>query len=112
MKKVLFFVLIFSIYSIADASCIRCGLDKLACEGDSKFDAISQCGNPDHSEIVGEDTKGHIGTEGHVNVKERTVEKMYYNCGDSMFIKILTIKNGEIISIDDGDRGSGPVKCN
>jgi len=58
MKKAIFFVLIFCIYSIADASCIRCGLDKLACEGDSKFDAISQCGNPDHSEVVGEDTRG------------------------------------------------------
>jgi hypothetical protein len=112
MKKILFFVLIFCIYSIAEASCIRCGLDKLACEGDNKFSAISQCGNPDHSEIVGEDTDGHISSGGGVNLKERTVEKMYYNCGDGMFIKILTIKNGKIISIDDGDRGTGPLKCN
>jgi Protein of unknown function (DUF2845) len=112
MKKALFFVLIFCISSVAEASCIRCGLDKLVCEGDSKFSAISQCGDPDHSEIVGEDTKGHSSTEGHVDLQERTVEKMYYNCGDGMFIKILTIKNGEIISVDDGERGSGPVKCN
>ena len=42
---------------------------------------------------------------------ERKVEKIYYNCGSGRFIKILTIKDGKIIDIDDGDRGSGPVKC-
>ena len=113
MKKALLFVLIFCSYSIANASsCIRCGLDKLACEGDSKFNAISQCGNPDNSEIVGVDTKGHISNGGRVKLQERTVEKMYYNCGDGRFIKILTIENGKIISIDDGGWGSGPVRCN
>ena len=111
MKKVLFFILFFCIYSIADASCIRCGLDKLACEGDSKMNAITECGNPDQSEIVGEDTQGHISGGGHVNLQERRVEKLYYNCGDLRPIKVLTIKNGKIISIDESGRGSGPVRC-
>jgi hypothetical protein len=111
VKKALFFVLIFCIYSIADASCIRCALDKLVCEGDSKFDAIDQCGNPDSSEIVGEDAKENISSGSSVKLQERSVEKMYYNCGDGKFIKILTIRDGKIISIDEGNRGSGPVRC-
>ena len=39
------------------------------------------------------------------------MEKMYYNCGAGRFIKILTIEDGKIISIEDGDRGSGPIRC-
>jgi hypothetical protein len=111
MKKVLIFALILCIYSVADASCIRCGLDKLACEGDTKFDVISQCGNPDYSEIVGEDTKVHSSSGSSAKLQERSVEKMYYNCGDGRFIKILTIKDSKIISVEDGDRGSGPIRC-
>lgn len=110
MKKAIFFVLIFCIYSVADAACIRCALDKLACTGDSRFSLISQCGNPDNSEIVVEDTEGHAGQKSY-GEKQRTVEKMYYNCGDGRFIKIVTVKDGKIISIEDGERGSGPVKC-
>jgi len=105
MKKILFLLLILSISSIAEASCIRCGLDKLACEGDAKFDAITQCGQPDQVEEIGEDTKGNVSRGGDVDIQKRKVEKLYYNCGDQKFIKILTIKNGEIIKIEEDGWG-------
>ena len=94
----------------AEAKCIRCGIDKLACEGDNKFAVFSACGQPDYSEEVGSDTQGSI-KRGDVDLAERRVEKLYYDCGDGRFVKILTIKNGRIINIQDGDRGSGPSRC-
>lgn len=111
MKKILFVLLIWGISSIAEASCIRCGLDKLVCEGDPKFNVISQCGQPDDIEEVGEDMEGRAGRGGDVDIKKRKVEKLYYNCGDQRFIKILTIKDGKIVNIQNGDRGSGPIRC-
>jgi hypothetical protein len=93
-----------------EAKCIRCGLDKLACEGDSKFAAINACGEPNYSEEVGSDTHGSV-RRGDVDLSERKVEKLYYDCGYGDFVKILTIRNGKIISINDGDRGSGPSRC-
>lgn len=102
-------VFILSIVS-AEAKCIRCGIDKLACEGDNKFAVFSACGQPDYSEEVGTDTQGSV-KRGDVDLAERRVEKLYYNCGSGRFVKILTIKNGQIITIQDGDRGSGPERC-
>lgn len=94
----------------ADAGCIRCGIDKLACEGDSKFSVISQCGEPTYSEDIGTDTYG-AARRGNVDIAERKIEKLYYDCGNSDFVKILTIRNGKIASITDGERGTGPNRC-
>jgi hypothetical protein len=94
----------------AEAKCLRCGTGTLACEGDSKFAAINSCGQPDYSEDIGDDTQGSV-RRGDVDLANRKVEKLFYNCGDGDFVKILTIKNGKIVSINDGERGSGRGRC-
>ncbi|MDH5768643.1 MAG: DUF2845 domain-containing protein [Nitrospirota bacterium] len=111
MKKVIVMILfIVGIASIVEAKCLRCALDAMVCEGNTKFDAIKTCGQPDYSEETSVETEGSV-RRGGVRLSEQKVEKLCYNCGEKRFVKILTIKNGKIISITDGDWGSGPVKC-
>lgn len=105
---VLIFVLIFT--SMVDAKCMKCSIDAMVCDGDTKFDAITKCGNPDYSEETGTVKEGSV-RRGNVGISEQKIEKLFYNCGEKQFSKILTIKGGKIISIKDGDWGSGPVRC-
>lgn len=110
MKRAIIVIIsIFVFTSPVFAKCISCS-GNLVCEGDNKFDAISRCGQPDYSEEVRTDTEGSI-KRNNVNISEQKVEKLYYNCGSGQFIEILTVKNGKIISIDDGDKGSGSQRC-
>lgn len=111
MRKVIIILVFLLVASVAKADCIRCGLDKLVCTGDSKFDIIVACGQPDYTEELGDKVTGAIGGGAFV-ASEKKMEKMYYNCGDGRFIKIILISNGRIIRIDDGERGRGPIKCN
>lgn len=113
MKIVLLLLFFFSFVSIVQADCIRCKTDsgsELACTGASKYEIISKCGRPDYSETVTEEKTSSI-SGGSINVKTEVVELLYYNCGEGQNIRILKIRGGELISIRDGDRSSGPTKC-
>jgi len=117
---------------ISAENCMRC-LGKssgsvLLCEGDSKFDAMNKCGNPDFMDETGTETLGSFGSRtkwntmwgtvsrkstggGFVETTER-IEKWYYNCGYGSFSKILTFRGSNLVSIENSDeRGSGPQKC-
>jgi hypothetical protein len=41
----------------------------------------------------------------------KKVELLYYNCGDGRNIKIIKVRGGKIVSIEDDDRGSGTERC-
>ncbi len=118
--------LIFSISAVAtpEAACMSCishtgsGYTELACEGDSKYDVIRKCGQFDYAEENEEITSGGVETKKKHGksrsafgaVTER-VETAYYNCGQGRFIKVLVFRNGALVSIANGDRGSGEQKC-
>jgi hypothetical protein len=82
----------------------------MVCTGCSKYEIINKCGKPDYSEFVSEEKSGSF-SESNIKTKTEMVEWLYYNCGDGQNIRILKIKGGKLKSIEDGDRGSGPVKC-
>jgi len=108
----------------ARAGCMSClsntgsGYTELACEGDSRFDVARKCGDPDYSEVTGEIVTGQFGAEkrkdtpqGGFAASRQTVEKLYYNCGQGRFVKVLTFVSGRLVTMENGDRGSGRQKC-
>ncbi len=104
MPLIVSFFVLFSVsmaFALA-SNCIRCRTDSvsdLVCVGATKFEVISKCGQPDYTDVVAQETE--------------KVEILNYNCGTGQIIKILKMKGGKLVSIEDqlGDRGSGPVKC-
>jgi hypothetical protein len=124
--RVLMLCLIFSVSAAAasEAACMSClshtgsSYTELACEGDSKFDVIRKCGQFDYieenEEIIsgGTDTRRkHGDTRSFFGAVTERVETAYYNCGQGRFIKVLVFRNGILVSVTDGDRGSGEQKC-
>ena len=75
---------------------IRCGTDIVRL-GASTFELIQKCGEPDLKETI--------------ERREETSERWTYNCGTGRFIKIITIRGGKVSRIEEGDRGSGPPRC-
>jgi hypothetical protein len=105
------FVFVFSVDSVR-AACMSCtsmtgrSSSELACDGDSKFEVFTKCGEPDFTEEAEEIKSGVIGPGGFSAVKER-VERLYYNCGQGRFIKVLIFRNGRLVEIQDDGRGYG-----
>jgi hypothetical protein len=119
MKRLMFCLVVLSLIvcDIAYAECLSCEAQSgygsvLACTGESKFDFITKCGKPDASEVVAVDTRGHRSRSGPVNLQSSHEEKLFYNCGDGRLTKIVTVRDGIVISISSGERGSGPIRCN
>lgn len=113
MNKLFVFVgiMLFGFVSIANADSFRCG-NRLVSTDDTKMDVISKCGPPHDSETVSYDTKGSVSSGGSVNLRTKKVEKLYYNCGEGSFIRVLTLISGKLVKIENGGYGSGPEKCN
>ncbi len=118
--------LIFTFHAAAwsEAACMSCvshtgsGYTELACEGDSKFDVIRKCGQFDYTEENEEITSGGVDTtrrhresQSFFGAVTERVETAYYNCGQGRLIKVLVFRNGRLVSITDGDIGSGEQKC-
>jgi hypothetical protein len=108
----------------SEAACMSClshtgnSYTEVACEGDSKFDVIRKCGQFDYVEENEEITSGGVDTlkrrgetQSSFGAVTEKVETAYYNCGQGRFIKVLVFRNGRLVSITDGDRGSGEQKC-
>jgi hypothetical protein len=106
------------------AACMSClshtgnSYTELACEGDSKFDVVRKCGKPDYEEETSQVTSGQFGSTREKRTKEggftsstEKIEKLYYNCGQGRFIRILTFRGGSLVTIENGDRGSGDQRC-
>lgn len=100
MNKVLVFVgiLLIGFVSIANGDSFRCG-DRVVSTGDSKMDVLSKCGPPDYSETVSYDTTGSVSRSGSIAASTKKVEKLYYNCGDGRFIRVLTLIDGKLVRI-------------
>jgi hypothetical protein len=86
-------------------SCVSGSGSSLVCTGDSTFDAIQICGNPDYSESRDEITS--VGN----TISTDQIETFYYNCGEGTFTRELIFINGKLRLIKDGAKGSGPKKC-
>jgi hypothetical protein len=130
MGKVIgFFLLLWTVILLsgsvpAFAVCMSCisrtgqSYTELACEGDSKYDVVRKCGDPDFSEETQQVTSGDFGkvrrdgnTQGFFGSTTTKVETLYYNCGQGRFIRVLIFFGGRLSSIQQGDRGSGDQKC-
>ena len=122
MAYIFFCFLVWSIS--AEAACMSCisktgnSYTELACEGDSKFNVIRKCGKPDYEEESSQVTTGQFGStrqkgskEGGFSSSTERIDKLYFNCGQGRFIKILTFRGGALVTIEEGDRGSGEQKC-
>ena len=112
MKKLFIFVGIMILFFISTAhgDSFHCG-NRVVSTGDSKMEVISKCGPPDDSETVSYDTKGSVSGAGSVGLRTKKVDKLYYNCGDGRFIRVLTLIDGKLVSIENGGYGTGPTKC-
>jgi hypothetical protein len=108
----------------AETACMSCisktgsSYTELACEGDSKFDVIRKCGKPDYEEESGSVSSGEFGATRQKGIKQggfssstEKIEKVYFNCGQGRFVKVLSFRGGTLITIEEGDRGSGEQKC-
>lgn len=108
----------------AYAVCMSCisktgqSYTELACEGDSKYDVVRKCGEPDYSEETQQVTSGDFGktskdgkTQGFFGSTTTKIETLYYNCGQGRFVRVLVFVGGRLSSIQQGDRGSGEQKC-
>jgi len=109
-------ILLFGLVSIANGDSFYCG-NRVVSTGDSKIDVLSKCGPPDVSETVSYDTEGSGSAPGRGGIAEgkestKKVEKLSYNCGEGRFIRLLTLIDGKLVSIETGGYGSGPEKCN
>ena len=74
----------------------RCGTN-LVSVGDNKLQVLQKCGEPTYKELI--KTDGFI------------VEKWYYDCGSLRFIQTLTFAGGFLQTIEEGDYGKGPDRC-
>jgi hypothetical protein len=113
MKKLFIFVgiMLLVFVSIANGDSFRCG-NRVVSTGDSKMEVLSKCGPPDDSETVSYDTTGSVSRGGNIAMSTKKVDKLYYNCGDGRFIRVLTLIDGKLVTIENGAYGSGPPKCN
>ena len=110
--------------ALSEAACLSCvshtgsSYTEVACEGDSKYDVIRKCGQFDYIEENEEITSGGVATakrhgqsQSSFGAVTERVETAYYNCGQGRLIKVLVFRNGTLVSITNGDRGSGEQKC-
>ena len=112
MKKLFIFVgiLLLVFASIANGDSFRRG-NRVVSTGDSKMEVISKCGPPDDSETVSYNTEGSVSSGGSVDLRTKKVDKLYYNCGNGRFTRVLTLIDGKLVRIENGGYGSGPTKC-
>ena len=75
---------------------MRCGTEIVRL-GATTYELIQKCGEPDLKETI--------------EAREETSERWTYNCGTGRFIKVITIRGGKVRRIEEGDRGSGPSRC-
>lgn len=78
------------------ARSIRCGTE-IVNVGDPTIELLQKCGEPDLKELI--KTNGFI------------IEKWTYNCGSARFMKIITLKGGNVQKIETADYGTGPARC-
>jgi len=108
-------------FGLTDPSfAFRCGTE-LVDEGDTKYEVMHKCGEPDHIESWEEDRiqrdfglrREYDNRTGQYNwyrapflVKEKVkIEEWTYNPGPTEFIRYLRFENGILTNIATGDKG-------
>jgi hypothetical protein len=72
--------------------------------GDSRFDLVKKCGEPDFKDSHDEEFFEHYG-RGVGRKVIITVEEWTYNFGPSQFMRIVILKNGKVADIREGSYG-------
>jgi hypothetical protein len=72
--------------------------------GDSRFDLLKKCGEPDFKDFHDEEFFEHFG-RGVGRKIIITVEEWTYNFGTNQFMRIVTLKNGKVWDIREGGYG-------
>ena len=89
-------ILVLAMARYSPARTIRCGTE-IVNVGDPTIELLQKCGEPDLKELI--KTDGFI------------IEKWTYNCGSKRFMKIITLKGGNVQRIEAADYGTGPARC-
>ncbi|MEQ5808839.1 DUF2845 domain-containing protein [Alteromonas sp. NFXS44] len=94
IRKSHFLALTFLLSTATSANGLRCGT-KLVLEGESTYDVIQKCGQPDSQEDLGFIRK----RDDYVKVT-----RYIYDMGNGKFLRLLDFHNGKLIKIADGPR--------
>lgn len=108
------------VVSTAGAGDFRCGT-RLVSEGDTKFEVLEKCGQPDfvdvrHESRIKRDFFERSFERRDLDDPERyrfplfvvedvEIEEWTYNLGSQRFIRYLTFENGRLVDIKVGDYG-------
>lgn len=103
--RCIFLVIIFcgSILISQSAMAFRCG-GGLITKGDSKLTVLNKCGEPSWKDRWSEEIIEYPDTD----IEHRTLrinERWIYNPGPTQFIRIITFKESQVISVETGSRG-------
>ncbi|MGH8516325.1 MAG: DUF2845 domain-containing protein [Panacagrimonas sp.] len=103
-------------YGFAPGSTRRCAADSIL-EGLSKYRLLANCGEPFTRRTVGYVNTlqprhrhrhgGFTTSHGHIPV-EVFREEWIYNFGSSHFLKVVTLEDGVVAEVDNGERGFNP----
>lgn len=103
-------------YGFTPTAAPRCDSGALE-EGLSKYRLLASCGEPFTRRTVGYVTTlqprhrrrvgGFTTSHGHIPV-EVFREEWVYNFGPNQFLKVVTIEDGQIAEVDNGERGFNP----
>ena len=85
-----------SLAQTREVKSIRCGTEVVRL-GARSSELIQKCGEPDHKDRI--------------EARLSTTEKWTYNCGSGRFMKFVTMRGGKVEKIEEGERGSGPTRC-
>lgn len=115
--RIAFLILVSFLLMNAEALAFRCG-PRLVFIGDSKWDVLRKCGQPDdvevwvekriepyYSEPFSSGQRFYVPPSAFASVLYVTVQQWIYNLGPNQFIRILTFENNRLIRIDSGDYG-------
>jgi hypothetical protein len=120
-QYVLSLIIFVVVLGLSDASlAFRCGT-RLVSEGDSKYEVVQKCGEPDYVESWEEDRiqrdfglrreydpehRRYTWNREPFLVKEKVrIEEWTYNLGPTEFMRYLRFENGILTKISTGDKG-------
>ena len=108
-RFILFVALFNSVFIFQSAHAFRCS-GKIISEGDSKFEVLSRCGEPDYVEQL--EDQVFIGEkhffEDQLSLSKAVSVRVYqwvYNLGRNRLMQVLTFKNEKLVKIESAGYG-------
>jgi len=110
-------VIVLVVLAISDASAFRCGA-RLVAVGDSKYEVLKKCGEPNWVETwlekriepysvepFVEGQRFYVPNPSFATVVYVTIEQWIYDRGRTQFTRVLTFENNRLMRIEIGEYG-------